>query len=110
MYFIMFIWNMIEKYMYSGTRPLVKLGGFYPFLHIILALVPIYWRWWPILNGAFCSLGIFYVFMRWMHIGENDMESFELHGPFRPGMKRFKAQEFGNDCILFYPVNKFNPT
>ena len=43
------------------------------------------------------------------------MSSFKLHGPFRPGVKRFNADEFGNDCMLFYPVNKsvnpipFNP-
>jgi hypothetical protein len=104
----MFIWNITEKYVYSGTRPLVKFGGIYPFLHIILALVPIYWPFWPIINGLICTTGIIYVHYRWVQVGENDMESFKLQGPFRPGMKRFKSEEYGNDCILFYPVNKSN--
>lgn len=34
------------------------------------------------------------------------MKSFVLHGPFNPGFKRFKSEEFGNDCLVFYPVNK----
>ena len=106
MYSIIFIWNWIEKYMYYGTRPLVKLGGFYPVIHIILALVPIYWVYWPIVNGLMCTIYVVYFFMRWVQLGENDMESFKLHGPFRPGFKRFKAEEHGNDCMLFYPVNK----
>jgi hypothetical protein len=39
------------------------------------------------------------------------MASFKVHGPYRPGFKRFTADQFGNDCMLFYPVSKsINPT
>ena len=105
-YSIMFIWNIAEKYCYGGTRPLVKLGGIYVVLHFILALVPIYWVYWPIINGLLCTINVLYFHMRWVNMGENDMSSFKLMGPFRPGIKRFKAEEFGNDCILFYPAKK----
>lgn len=36
------------------------------------------------------------------------MSSFLTHGPFRPGLKRFKS-DHGNDCMAFYPVNKSIP-
>ena len=45
-------------------------------------------------------------YTRWYMYGENDMKSFQTHGPFRPGFKRFVSAEFGNDCMLFYPVNR----
>lgn len=32
------------------------------------------------------------------------MSLFKTHGPFKPGLKRFKSQN-GNDCLAFYPVN-----
>jgi len=50
-----------------------------------------------------------YWFMRWLKYGESDMSSFMTHGPFRPGLKRFKS-EHGNDCMAFYPVNKSIPS
>lgn len=50
----------------------------------------------------------FYWYRKWLQFGESDMKSFQLHGPFRPGLKRFKA-DHGNDCMAFYPVNKSIP-
>lgn len=80
-------------------------------IHFILGVVPIKWVYWPIVNNSIFMVMSTFWYMRWVQFGENDMASFKVHGPFRPGFKRFTAEEFGNDCMLFYPVNKsVNPT
>jgi len=38
------------------------------------------------------------------------MSSMQLHGDFGVGFKRFKSQEYGNDCMMFYPCSKTLPT
>jgi hypothetical protein len=60
------LWNLVEKCGYNGTRFVVQTGGFYPLLHIILALVPIYWKWWPIVNNLIFLAGFIYWYMKWI--------------------------------------------
>jgi len=83
-------------------------GGFYVVLHFTLALQKITWVYFPIVNCTIFTLGFFYWYYKWLVFGESDMKSFHLHGPFRPGLKKFKA-DHGNDCMAFYPVNKSIP-
>jgi len=83
-------------------------GGFYTVLHFTLALVKITWSYWPIVNCSIFTLGFLCWYKNWLKYGESDMKSFQTHGPFRAGLKRFKS-EHGNDCMAFYPVNKSIP-
>lgn len=106
LYFIMLIWNMGEKCCFSGTRTVVWHGGFWPFLHIVMCCVPIYWVWLAPINCLICTLMIWYYHMQWVKYGENDMKSFKLMGPFRPGFVRIRSEPNNDDVILFYPVNK----
>jgi hypothetical protein len=34
----------------------------------------------------------------------------KLHGVFGVGFKRFKSEEYGNDCLLFYPADIYLPS
>ena len=103
-----FIWNFFDKCCFAGTRPVVMFGGFWTVVHFTLALQKITWPYFPIINNAVFDLAFIYWYMNWLRYGESDMKSFQTHGPFRPGLKRFKS-EHGNDCMAFYPVNKSIP-
>jgi hypothetical protein len=109
MFAICICWDIIEKCILNGTRPVVFFGGVFVFLHFILAVVEITDPYWPIINCSVFTLGFFYWYSNWLTYGESDMKSFMTHGPFRPGLKRFKSEE-GNDCMAFYPVNKSIPS
>ena len=102
-------WNVFERCCHSGGRPVVMFGGFYPFIHYILALQKIEWKYFPVVNCAVFTVGFFYWYHKWLIFGASDMKTFHIHGPFRPGLKRFKS-EHGNDCMAFYPVNKSIPS
>lgn len=85
---------------------MVTVGGLYNIPFIILATVPIYWIYWPIVNCSILTLWVLHFFRRWCQFNENDMSSMQLHGPFKAGFKTFKSEENGNDCLLYYPVDK----
>ena len=99
------VWNLIEKFCFHGTRFVVWFGGFYVFLHFLLAVVDIKYIYWPLINASIFTICFIWWYIRWLQFGESDMKSLQTHGPFKPGMKRFKS-DHGNDCMAFYPVNK----
>jgi len=81
-----------------------SLGDCAILIHFILAMCRIEWTYWPIINDSLITLSVLTWHLKWAKYGENDMGSFELQGPFRPGFKRFKSEQYGNDCMMFYPV------
>ena len=103
------LWNLVDKCCMSGTRTVVSFGGFWVVVHSAVALSPAESPYVCIINNSVFTMAFFYWYMRWLEYGESDMKSFQTHGPFRPGLKRFKS-EHGNDCMAFYPVNKSIPS
>ena len=98
------MFNIIEKRINMGTRLVVSFGGAMFYIHFILLCLKVNSMWFPIFYNFLLNLSFIYSYYLWCKFGESDMSSFKLHGPFRPGLKRFKS-EHGNGCMAFYPVS-----
>ena len=101
---IVIAFNIAEKLMFGGTRTVVLLGGASWQIHFLLFSAKINSYYFPIINNAVLNFKHLVWFWMWCKWGPSDMSSFKTHGPFRPGLKRFKS-ESGNDCLAFYPVD-----
>jgi len=62
-------------------------------------------KWQKLAMNIVLDLFIVYNNMIWVQYSQEDFNNYKLHGDYQVGFKRFKAEE-GNDCLVFYPVNK----
>ena len=105
LFMIYFVWSLAEKVFFNGTRFLAAMCDCHTLIHFILVLT-LSPGTGHLINNAVYLLHVIFWHIRWIQMGENDMSSFKLVGAWRPGFKRFRSEEFGNDCMMFYPVNK----
>ena len=83
--------NIIEKMFFGGTRLVVAMGGFSWQLHFALFNIFANSIWFHIINNAVLNVSTMIWFYMWAKYGDSDMSLFKTHGPFKPGLKRFKS-------------------
>ena len=83
------------------------LFGFHFYIHLILFSLPVESMIYKICINAFLNIGYLDTLRLFFKYGQSDMSNMKTHGRYNVGFKRVKS-EHGNDCLVFYPVNKSN--
>lgn len=100
--------GLLERCCSNGTRLMtLSCYGIFFNVHMILYSLPIEGRTFKLVINIVLDVIFLHSYNNWTSYGETNMESYRCHGPYNIGFKRFKAEK-GNDCIVLYPVNKFN--
>ena len=101
----LWLFGMIERCCFNGTRIEVLLFAPYFYIHLILFSVPVENYYYKIVINVLLNLGFLHTLRLYFKYGETNMSNMNTFGRYNVGFKRIKSNH-GNDCLAFYPVNK----
>ena len=101
----LWLFGMMERCCFHGTRLEVMLFGPYFYIHLILFSIDVDSFYYKVIINAILNLGFLDTLRLYLKYGQSDMSNMKTHGKYNIGFQRMKS-DHGNDCLVFYPVSK----
>ena len=101
----LWLFGMMERCCFQGTRVEVMLFAPYFYIHLILFSIPVENYYYKIVINAILNLGFLDTFRLYLKYGESNMSNMKTFGRYNVGFRRIKSNH-ANDCLAFYPVDK----
>ena len=79
----------------------------YFYIHLILFSIGVDNFYYKVIINPILNLGYLDTLRLYLKYGQSNMSNMKTHGRYNVGFQRMKA-DHGNDCLVFYPVNKTN--
>ena len=101
--------GVLENRCGKGTKMEVHQWELFFIVHLVVFSAVADAKYVHIANNAVLALCTIYAYVLYAHFAINDMSNLTLHGAWKVGLKRSRAQH-GNQLLVFYPVSRSTKT